>query len=85
LDVKFILCIIYLNFISFITPKNRSTLREIYKEYLEVHNSHTRMFDWVSHAASFSYQHKLEFTVLGILMMDTLADNLTPIDEAIVS
>jgi len=43
------------------------------------------MFDWVSRAASFSYQHNLEFCVLGILMMDTLADNLTPIDEAIVS
>ncbi|XP_060845618.1 uncharacterized protein LOC132925223 [Rhopalosiphum padi] len=61
-----------------------STLREIFKEYKEVHNSHTRMFDWVSRAASFSYQHNLEFCVLGILMMDTLADNLTPIDEAII-
>uniref|UniRef100_A0A2S2PJ59 C2H2-type domain-containing protein n=1 Tax=Schizaphis graminum TaxID=13262 RepID=A0A2S2PJ59_SCHGA len=61
-----------------------STLREIYKEYLEVHNSHTRMMNWVSHAASFSYRFKLEFGVLGILMLDTRADDLTPIDEAII-
>ncbi|XP_026820260.1 uncharacterized protein LOC113558874, partial [Rhopalosiphum maidis] len=62
----------------------RSALREIFKKYQKVHNSPTKMLNWVSHAASFSYQLNLEFNVLGILMMDTLADDLTPIDEAII-
>ncbi|KAL4152743.1 hypothetical protein QTP88_000576 [Uroleucon formosanum] len=64
---------------------NSNSLRDLYEEYLEVLDRNTGFNEWATRAGLVSRVLRLEFNVLGLIMIDNFTDNSIPLDEFIIS
>ncbi|XP_025196335.1 uncharacterized protein LOC112595386, partial [Melanaphis sacchari] len=67
-----------------VIENNSISLRNLYEEYLEVRDRNTGFNEWATRAGLVSRDLRLEFNVLGLIMVDDFTDNSIPIDEFIV-
>ncbi|XP_022160046.1 uncharacterized protein LOC111026301 [Myzus persicae] len=66
------------------TQFNHISLRELYAEYLVVRDRNIGLSEWATHAGLISRELNLEFSVLGLVMVDNFMDNSIPMDEFII-
>ncbi|XP_060857430.1 uncharacterized protein LOC132935015 [Metopolophium dirhodum] len=63
---------------------NSFSLRELYAEYLVVRDRNIGLSEWASRAGLISRELNLEFSVLGLVMVDDFMNNSIPMDEFMI-